>query len=206
LNPRLGHSGCKCLSLSIKLNANNADDHCSVGTAVEHHTLYQYQFANTQNIYAGFVQTETPYYQPNPSAPTPFSIESSLNDPPFTTSCSGQSGNCNAYYPLLTQQAAHIFLGANAWGLRILSSSNILIYGAGLYSFFDNYSTTCSDNPGPENCQDNIFSLEGTLNNVNVYCLSTVGTTNMITQNGASVALYSANVNTYPDTIAWFTL
>jgi len=160
-----------------------------VGTAVEHHTLYQYQFANTQNIYAGFVQTETPYYQPNPSAPTPFSIESSLNDPPFTTSCSGQSGNC-----------------ANAWGLRILSSSNILIYGAGLYSFFDNYSTTCSDNPGPENCQDNIFSLEGTLNNVNVYCLSTVGTTNMITQNGASVALYSANVNTYPDTIAWFTL
>jgi glucan 1,3-beta-glucosidase len=48
--------------------------------------------------------------------------------------------------------------------------------------------------------------LEGTLNNVNVYCLSTVGTTNMITQNGASVALYSANVNTYPDTIAWFTL
>jgi glucan 1,3-beta-glucosidase len=99
--------------------------------------------------------------------------------------------------PLFLPQATHIFPGANAWGLRILSSSNILIYGAGLYSFFDNYSTTCSDN---------IFSLEGTLSNVNVYCLSTVGTTNMITKNGASVALYSANVNTYPDTIARFTL
>ena len=30
------------------------------GTAVEHHALYQYQFANTQNIYMGQIQTETP--------------------------------------------------------------------------------------------------------------------------------------------------
>ena len=34
--------------------------HLSVGTAVEHHTLYQYQLANTQNLYMGFIQTETP--------------------------------------------------------------------------------------------------------------------------------------------------
>jgi glucan 1,3-beta-glucosidase len=47
-------------------------------------------------------------------------------------------------------------------------------------------------------------SLEGSLSNVNIYCLSTVGTTNMITINGASDALYSANVNVYPDTIALF--
>jgi glucan 1,3-beta-glucosidase len=31
-----------------------------IGTSVEHHVLYQYQFANTQNIYAGVIQTETP--------------------------------------------------------------------------------------------------------------------------------------------------
>lgn len=30
-----------------------------VGTAVEHHTLYQYQFANTRNMFAGQIQTET---------------------------------------------------------------------------------------------------------------------------------------------------
>lgn len=29
------------------------------GTAVEHHSLYQYQFANTQNVYMGQIQTET---------------------------------------------------------------------------------------------------------------------------------------------------
>ncbi|KAJ8609294.1 hypothetical protein MRB53_039169 [Persea americana] len=37
-----------------------------VGTAVEHHSLYEYQFANTQDIFAGHIQTETAYYQPNP--------------------------------------------------------------------------------------------------------------------------------------------
>lgn len=32
-----------------------------VGTAVEHHALYQYQLANTQNAFMGQIQTETPY-------------------------------------------------------------------------------------------------------------------------------------------------
>lgn len=65
-------------------------------------------------------------------------------------------------------------------------------------------SKACSNGGGPENCQDNILSLEGANSNVNIYCLSTVGTTNMITINGVSDALYSANVNVYPDTIALF--
>jgi len=33
------------------------------GTSVEHHSKYQYQFANTQAIVMGQIQTETPYYQ-----------------------------------------------------------------------------------------------------------------------------------------------
>lgn len=158
-----------------------------VGTAVEHHTLYQYQFAKTKNIYAGFIQTETPYYQPIPSAPHPFTSVSSLNDPVFPSSCP-TSTPC-----------------ANAWGLRILSSNNILIYGAGLYSFFDNYSTTCSNNPGPENCQSAIANVEGAVSAVRVYCLSTVGTTNMLLRSGSVVAVYSDNNNVYPDTIALYT-
>lgn len=31
-----------------------------VGTAVEHHTLYQYEFSGASNVYAGQIQTETP--------------------------------------------------------------------------------------------------------------------------------------------------
>ena len=36
------------------------------GTAVEHHSKYQYQFADTQTIVMGQIQTETPYYQYDP--------------------------------------------------------------------------------------------------------------------------------------------
>lgn len=91
-----------------------------VGTAVEHHVLYNYQFYNTKNVYAAQLQTETPYYQPSPNSLEPFAINGTLNDPTFN--CTGVSGNCDV-----------------SWGLRIISSSNVLIYGANHYSFFDDY-------------------------------------------------------------------
>lgn len=65
-------------------------------------------------------------------------------------------------------------------------------------------STACSNAGGPENCQLNIFSLESGLSNINMYCLSTVGTTNMITQDGGTIAVFGDNINVYPDTIALF--
>jgi len=107
----------------------------SIGTAVEHHTLFQYQFANTQNIYMGFIQTETPYFQPDPNALTPFAPVASRNDPDFATFCAGKAANCY-----------------EAWALRILNSQNVQVYGAGLYSFFSNYDTSmssCSTIPHP---------------------------------------------------------
>ena len=44
----------RCILLTY-VSSNN-----SVGTSSEHFTLYQYQFSNTKNIFAGFIQTETP--------------------------------------------------------------------------------------------------------------------------------------------------
>lgn len=95
-----------------------------VGGASEHFHLYQYQFVNTKNIFAAMLQTETPYYQPLPDAIEPFTVNADLHDPDFKTSCNGVEGNC-----------------ANAWGLRIIDSSDVFIYGAGHYSFFNNYDT-----------------------------------------------------------------
>lgn len=43
-----------------------------VGTGFEHNTLYQYQLVNAENVYFGMVQVETPYWQPNPVAPSPW--------------------------------------------------------------------------------------------------------------------------------------
>lgn len=60
------------------------------------------------------------YYQPNPPAPAPFTVVPALNDPKFDN-CAGQSASCY-----------------DSWGLRILNSQNVLIYGAGHYSFFNN--------------------------------------------------------------------
>ena len=63
LPARLERSGCKSCFASVhdavpitRLIFITS----SVGTAVEHHTLYQYQLANTKNIFMGQIQTETP--------------------------------------------------------------------------------------------------------------------------------------------------
>ena len=69
----------------------------------------------------GFIQTESPYYQPNPRAPAAFTPVTSLNDPTFAN-CVGQDANCY-----------------DSWGLRIVDSHDVLIYGGVFYSFFNNY-------------------------------------------------------------------
>jgi len=172
------------------------------GTAVEHHALYQYQFAHTQNIFAGQIQTETPYYQPNPNAANSgfaTNNNAALNDPDFATLCTaaGGVGNCDAF------------------GLRVLASTGVRIYGAGLYSFFDNYNTSCSAGGNGEACQGQIFSVEGASagGDVGVYNLNTVGSTSMVevvvdggsSGGGGGGAKYQDNVNVFPDTIALFT-
>lgn len=90
--------------------------------------MYNYQFYGTKNVYASQLQTETPYYQPVPNALTPYTANHTLNDPTFD--CDGVSGSCDV-----------------SWGLRVISSSNILIYGANHYSFFTNYAQ--SEYPPP---------------------------------------------------------
>jgi glucan 1,3-beta-glucosidase len=122
-----------------------------VGTAVEHHTKYEYQFVNTKDVFAGQVcitdqqkasgrpttnyeiqiQTETAYYQPNPAAPLPFPYSKVYNDPTFPVRKTVKADG-------------YTIPASDGWGLRIVDSDSISIYGAGLYSFFDNYNVTCS--------------------------------------------------------------
>ncbi|KAF9235735.1 glycoside hydrolase family 55 protein [Melanogaster broomeanus] len=74
-----------------------------------------YNLANAQNHYVGFAQSETPYYQPVPAAPAPFnSASSSISnlDPTFSESIN------------------------MAWAMYVQASSDIILFGAGFYSFF----------------------------------------------------------------------
>jgi glucan 1,3-beta-glucosidase len=87
------------------------------GTAFEHSSLYQYSFMGAQNIFMGAIQTETAYYQPAPST-TPFAPSSSFNDPVF----------CN--------DDPRCAMSLAMW---MRDSSNVFLYGAGLYSFFNTW-------------------------------------------------------------------
>lgn len=95
-----------------------------IGTSAEHHALYQLYFRQTRDIFASQIQTETAYYQPNPGATVPFDALPTYGDYDFLTHCAGKPANC-----------------AMGWGLRVVDCESIVIYGAGLYSFFDNYNT-----------------------------------------------------------------
>lgn len=175
----------------------------TVGSAAEHWTLYQYQLYDAQDIWMGQIQTETPYYQPNPPAPYPFTtVDSTRHDPDFAADCATLDGSMIA--------------GANltapcemAWALRIIDSSNVVIYGPGLYSFFNNYNTSCSNGPygGTKRCQSRIVWIEdttGASQNVVLYDLNTIGTISMITSNGSDVALWKDNWSVFGESLALF--
>ncbi|KAJ9136814.1 Pectin lyase-like protein [Pleurostoma richardsiae] len=152
------------------------------GTAAEHSVLYNYQLSNASAVYMALIQTETPYFQGNPDATTPFSNSSAFASDPSFAGCSGAA--C-----------------ARAWGLRVVDSTDVFVYGAGLYSFFDNYDQTCLET---ESCQDNIVSLESSAGGVHLYGLSTKASVNMLTVDGVSAALDSDNRNNFCATLAFF--
>ncbi|KAJ6574548.1 exo-beta-1,3-glucanase [Mycena capillaripes] len=147
-----------------------------VGTASEHHVIYQYAFNNAQNIYAGLIQTETPYFQPTPIPPAPFSTNALYGDPSEAV--------------------------IDAWGLVITRSFNMFVYGAGLYSFFQTYGQACVPN---RNCQNSMVLVDRESNAVYIYQLTTAGSTNMISYPGnTSVAVQADNVNGFASTLTFW--
>jgi hypothetical protein len=96
-------------------------------TASEHSVYYQYNFNKAKNVFAGMIQTETPYYQPVPLPPNPFLDALGDFSSDLVINCSDNTvTGCDA-----------------AWALIIRDSENIFIAGAGLYSWFQKYSQTC---------------------------------------------------------------
>ncbi|KAF2756893.1 glucan 1,3-beta-glucosidase [Pseudovirgaria hyperparasitica] len=154
------------------------------GTASEHNVLYNYQLSAAKNVFMSAIQTETPYFQGNPDATVPFAVQSAINDPDFATSCKDDTPGCK-----------------KAWGLRVRDSSDVLLFGGGLYSFFENYGQTCV--PGND-CQLNMVSLEGTQSNVHLFGLSTKASVNMVTVDGVGAALDKDNRSNFCATLARF--
>ncbi|KAJ7863576.1 exo-beta-1,3-glucanase [Mycena leptocephala] len=145
-----------------------------VGTASEHAVFYQYSIVGSQYVYAGMIQTETPYYQPTPAPPTPFSTNAEWDDPSW-----GNSGS--------------------AWALTISQSSNVYVYGAGLYSFFVSYSQDCKTSV---DCQKSLVLVDDDSAAIFIYSLSTIGATTMLTVGSTDVIKHGDNVDGLQSTVS----
>ncbi|KAF9229792.1 glycoside hydrolase family 55 protein [Gyrodon lividus] len=143
-----------------------------IGTA-EHNVLYQYNLHNAQNHWIGFAQTETPYYQPVPGAPAPFSIDKAYYDPEFNSS------------------------NATAWALYVQQSWDITLFGAGFYNFFQNYTQGCL---ATFSCQNQIFNIDQE-STISVYSLSTVGTTYQLSISHEGIINESYNRDGFQETL-----
>ncbi|KAK8104851.1 glycoside hydrolase family 55 protein, partial [Apiospora kogelbergensis] len=89
------------------------------GTASEHAFFYQYNIYNARNIFAGLLQTESPYIQPTPPPPAPFKgvLGKLPGDPDYTCTAGDEFNGCD-----------------ESWSINIRRSANIFVVGAGLYT------------------------------------------------------------------------
>ncbi|KAJ7084946.1 exo-beta-1,3-glucanase [Mycena epipterygia] len=147
-----------------------------IGTASEHHVLYQYNLANAKSHYMGLIQTETPYFQPNPVAPAPFTVNTAFKDPASWSDIS------------------------QAWGLWVTSSEDILVFGASLYSFYSNYDQACLTT---ESCQSQMVNVDNE-SSVNIYSLSTIGTTGQLSINQVPIINQDQNQNGFASTVTFW--
>ena len=148
------------------------------GTASEHNVLYNYQFLNAENIFLSVIQTETPYYQANPDASVPFEPQAAISDPDYDALCTTE--DCK-----------------KAIGFRVLDSSDILLYGGGLYSFFENYAQECIETG---NCQQDMVVIDDN-SEVTIYGLATIASVNMVSQGDSIRVLDADNRSVFPANI-----
>lgn len=144
-----------------------------IGTGSEHHVMYQYNLVGAKNHFMGLIQTESPYFQPSPGAPGPFVTNAQWKDPSFPTGL------------------------AHSWGLNVAASTDIIVFGAGLYSFFQNYNQNCLKT---FNCQPQILNIDSA-SSVSIFSLSTVATTFQVSVNGQGIVNQSLNRNGLASTV-----
>ncbi|KAI5283843.1 hypothetical protein KEM54_001796, partial [Ascosphaera aggregata] len=168
----------------------NAEDKGNwfIGTASEHSTLYNYQVSGAKNVYMTVIQTETPYFQSNPTALVPYT-PGAADDGGIQqvrkqhlllrrTDDDDEDDDDDEVYDVASEshmeeeeeRNMHI-AGWNdpafgdcrtakckkAWGARVINSEEVYIFGAGLYSFFENYGQQCLQSG---DCQINMLELD----------------------------------------------
>ncbi|KAK9854691.1 hypothetical protein MYU51_003921 [Penicillium brevicompactum] len=135
------------------------------GTGSEHNWLYNYNFKSAQNVYAGMLQSESPYMQGDGAthlAPAPWTAEAEFGDPDFSW-CGGGDGKCR------TSLATNVDGG-----------KDIFLYNSAAWAFFNgqwngDYGTQCSGS-----CQTNMMRVTNQPDNLVWYSVNTRKTDVMI--------------------------
>jgi glucan 1,3-beta-glucosidase len=142
-----------------------------VGTGSEHNVFYAYQLADAQNVFAALQQVETPYWQPDPRAPAPWTPDPAWRDPSFD--CADQGDACYM-----------------SWHMRIIGSQTktLALYGQAFWVFFFAKSPNCQGLDGT--CQTNSVMFQGLSedlwHDVAVYNLNTRGVYDLVKLESAS--------------------
>jgi glucan 1,3-beta-glucosidase len=119
--------------------------------------------------------------QDNPIATLAYPPNANWNDPDFS-GCKGLT-KC-----------------IKTWGLRVFNSSYVYAYGIGLYSFFQNYDSSCLI---PHSCQTHAASVELS-EQVFLVDIYTIGMDDMVQMDGTSLVPQGDNLNTFGQCIALF--
>lgn len=118
--------------------------------------------------------------QNNPNAIAPYPPMSEWNDPTFADCF---TSNC-----------------PKTWGLRVFNSTYVFVFGAGMYSFFNNYDSGCL---ATTNCQQTMVTVEQS-QGIYMYSVNTVGSQNLLSVDQVELVPAIANDNSFADTIAIF--
>ncbi|KAL3462096.1 pectate lyase superfamily protein-domain-containing protein [Aspergillus heterothallicus] len=154
------------------------------GTASEHSVYYQYNFNGAQNIFTTFLQTESPYYQPTPKPPAPFTDAVGIfdSDPDYT--CGGDDADgCD-----------------ESWAVIMRNCQNIHIGAAGTYSWFSTYTQDCIDD---HSCQKALWYLDSNYDNNRLQHIVAIGAKNILVSASDGQAISSEDnlaVSSHP---AW---
>lgn len=137
------------------------------GVASEHAVMYQFNFNAAQHIYAGLLQTESPYYQPKPSPPAPYQSALGVfnSDPAY---------NCgNPYYGC-----------DSSWAIILTECQSVYISAAGVYSWSDVYTQACVD---AHTCQKALIQVQSNFELVRVENVITIGANTFIVADGVGI-------------------
>ncbi|OJJ44259.1 hypothetical protein ASPZODRAFT_18453 [Penicilliopsis zonata CBS 506.65] len=150
-----------------------------VGTAFEHHTLYQYNFENAANVFSALQQSETPYWQGpgNDLAPAPWTDDLGSSDPDWS--------NC----------AATDSLCRMALFERIRGSSNLFLYGGCVWTFFNNNGGCNGD------CEQNAIRVQSS-RGLYLFGTNTKSVTNIFLDDDLVVATETQNAGGWGAVVA----